>query len=308
MQRRVKYWNPERHWGYKPFVRSWRKRAPMFWIMPFELAGTVALLVLFAIAQPDLFRTQLWQVGSVWGFNSDPNIIVWAKANHRPAPNVPFVWTERLTDYNVAISVLSLFVLLVKLVAFIMRAWTPIIGLFFSLAMTVLYTVSVYGQMGPDFYDPAHPSPIAWYIRYGCWPAVNFPNNAVGSCRMAVGTYAATWYLLFIYLLLLGYAIHSMIPTADEKEAMRSGKAVRSRKAGEGYGDDDDDASLSESGERHPAVMTSTNDKVVFEMIPPSRQHILQQNQSQPQPPPSLFTPRTQAFHSLERKLPLRGE
>lgn len=112
----------------------------------------------------------------------------------------------------------------------------------------------------------------------------------------------------FIYLLLLGYAIHSMIPTADEKEAMRSGKAVRSRKAGEGYGDDDDDASLSESGERHPAVMTSTNDKVVFEMIPPSRQHILQQNQSQPQPPPSLFTPRTQAFHSLERKLPLRGE
>lgn len=98
-----------------------------------------------------------------------------------------------------------------------------------------------------------------------------------------------------------------MLPTADEKEARRTGRVTRSRKGGDGYGDDDD-LSLSESGERPPAMMTSTNDKVVFEMIPPSRQHVLQQNQSQPAPPPSLFTPRTQAFHSLERKLPLRGD
>lgn len=104
--------------------------------------------------------------------------------------------TPSLTDYNVGISVLSLFVLLAKLIGFIMHVWTPVIGVFFSLAMAVMYVVSIYGQMGPDFYDPAHPSPIAWYIRYGCWPAVNFPNNAVGSCHMAVGTYAVTWYLL----------------------------------------------------------------------------------------------------------------
>lgn len=67
----------------------------MFWIMPLELAGTVALLALFAIAQPDLFRTQLWGIGYVWGFNSNPNIIVYAKANHQPHPNVPFVWSEQ---------------------------------------------------------------------------------------------------------------------------------------------------------------------------------------------------------------------
>lgn len=91
---------------------------------------------------------------------------------------------------------LSLFVLLAKLIAFIMRVWTPILGVVFSLAMSVLYVVSVYGQMGPDYYDPAHPSPVAWYIRYGCGPARGFANNAVGSCQMAVGTYAATWYLL----------------------------------------------------------------------------------------------------------------
>lgn len=65
----------------------------MFWIMPFELAGTVVLLVLFAIAQPDLFRTQMWTIGYVWGFNSNPDIILYAKANHQPAPDVPFVWS-----------------------------------------------------------------------------------------------------------------------------------------------------------------------------------------------------------------------
>lgn len=101
-----------------------------------------------------------------------------------------------LTDYNVGISVLSLFVLLAKLVAFIMRVWTPIIGVFFSFAMSVMYTVSIYGQMGPDYYEKDHPSPMAWYIRYGCWPAVNFPNDALGSCHMAVGTYAVTVYQL----------------------------------------------------------------------------------------------------------------
>lgn len=95
MHRRIKYWNPERNWAYKPFNRPWKKRNLMFWIMPLELAGTVALLVLFGIAQPDLFRTQLWRVGYVWGFNSNPNIIVYAKANHQPYPNVPFVWSEQ---------------------------------------------------------------------------------------------------------------------------------------------------------------------------------------------------------------------
>ena len=99
---------------------------------------------------------------------------------------------NRLTNFNVAISVLSLFVLVAKLIGFIMRVWTPIVGVVFSLAMSVLYTVSVYGQMGPDYYDPTRPSPIAWYIRYGCWPAEGFQNDAVRSCQLAKGTFATT--------------------------------------------------------------------------------------------------------------------
>lgn len=105
---------------------------------------------------------------------------------------------NRLTNFNVAISVLSLFVLVAKLIGFIMRVWTPIVGVIFSTAMTALYTVSVYGQMGPDYYDPLRPSPIAWYIRYGCWPAEGFPNDAVRSCQLAKGTFAVTVIQLYV--------------------------------------------------------------------------------------------------------------
>lgn len=90
-----------------------------------------------------------------------------------------------------------------------------------------------------------------------------------------------------------------MMPTAEEKEEMRERKAMRKS----GKGRDQDDASSDNA--------TPTTDKVVFEMIPPSKQHVLQQQQQgqgqgqgQGQSP---FTPRTQAFHTLERKLPLRG-
>ncbi|KUI61497.1 hypothetical protein VP1G_08662 [Cytospora mali] len=278
MQGPLKMWNPERNWTYKPFTRQWRKRTFMFLIMLPELAGTVVLLVLFAIAQPDLFRTQLWHIGYVWGFNSNPAIILYAKANHDPHPHVPFVWSLDLTNYNVGISVLSLFVLLAKLVGFIMRVWTPIVGVFFSLSMTVMYAVSVYGQMGPDYYDPAHPSPVAWYIRYGCWPAEGFPNDAVGSCRMAKGTFAATVFQLAIYVICLGYAIYNMIPTKAEKEEMKQ------RKLNKGVDDDSDNGA-------------PVDDDVVYEMQP----QMMQQSYQVP------YTPRTQAFHALDRKLPLRG-
>lgn len=85
----------------------------------------------------------------------------------------------------------------------------------------------------------------------------------------------------FVYLLNLAYAVYSMIPTAAEKEVIRERKAMKA------MGDD----ACSENA--------TPSDKVAFDMIPPSRAHVQQQ---------MPFTPRTQAFHTLERKLPLRGD
>lgn len=102
--------------------------------------------------------------------------------------------TCRLTNFNVAISIVSLFVLLGKLIMVIMKVYFPILGLILSMCQAALYAVSVYGQMGPDYLDPERPSPIAWYIRYSCDVADRFK---VGKhCAMAKGTFAVTVFML----------------------------------------------------------------------------------------------------------------
>lgn len=80
--------------GYHFLHRKWPSLPAMFLIMVPELLGTIAVLVLFGIAQPDLYRTQLWRAGDELGFNSSPNIVLYAYANYEPLPTVPFVWTR----------------------------------------------------------------------------------------------------------------------------------------------------------------------------------------------------------------------
>ena len=80
--------------AYHVFHRKWRVRKPMWWAMLFELIGLVPILVLFGIEQPDLYRTKFWQIGFDNKLNSNPNMVLYAYANHRPLPTIPFVWSQ----------------------------------------------------------------------------------------------------------------------------------------------------------------------------------------------------------------------
>jgi len=252
--------------GYTILHRPWRVRKPFYIAMVFELIGLVPTLVLFGIAQPDLYRTKMWQIGFNNGFNSNPNMILYAYANHRPLPAVPFVWSQMITNFNVAISVISLFLLLTKMILSIMHVFYPIFGTFVALSLTTLYATSVYGQAGPDYADPRYPSPVAWYIAKSCNYAAN--DGAVGSCQLAKGTFAVTCYMLFLYVVNLGFGIYSMWPNKNMADLL----------------DDDDDDNGKTSG---------ATDK---------------QWEMQPQTPRGTpFTPRTTAFQTLDRKLPLRS-
>ncbi|KAL2018566.1 hypothetical protein VTK56DRAFT_608 [Thermocarpiscus australiensis] len=253
---------------YRILRRPWRAKRPLYWGMVPELAGIVPLLVLFGVQQPDAFRTLFWRIGFENKLNSNPNMILYAYANHRPLPNIPFVWSQTLTNYNVAIAILSLFILLAKMITTIMKVFYPIFGTLIGLSMTALYAVSIYGQAGPDYADPRYPSPSPWYIRLGCDIAA--PYNAVKSCHMAKGTFAVTVYMLCVYLFQSGFAIWAMLP--NEELDME-------------HSDDEDEYG---KGPKDEAVAV----------------------EMQPTPPPPQqvpFTPRTQAFHALERKLPLRA-
>lgn len=148
------------------------------------------------------------------------------------------------------------------MIGFIMKVWYPIVGLFFSFAMTALYSTSVYGQAGPDYADSRYPSPVAWYIRYSCDIAA--PYGAAKQCMMAKGTFAVTIYMLSLYVANLGLAIWAMLPNPEL---------------------DIKDEEEDEYGPR--------SDKQ-WEMMPRTPGTAVP------------FTPRTQAFHTLDRKLPPR--
>lgn len=74
--------------------RRWKWPKVFIALMVIELLGTVAALTMFGIADPDLYRTKMWQVGSDNGFNSSPSQILYAYANYRPLPHTPFVWSQ----------------------------------------------------------------------------------------------------------------------------------------------------------------------------------------------------------------------
>lgn len=81
---------------YRPLHRKWPKipRKGTAWLMLVELAGLIPILVIYGIAQPNLYRTDLWKIGFENKLNSNPNMILYAYANHRPLPDVPLVWSR----------------------------------------------------------------------------------------------------------------------------------------------------------------------------------------------------------------------
>lgn len=80
--------------AYKIIRRKWRVKRPIWFLVVMELAALVPLLVLFGIQRPDLYRTRFWNIGFDMKMNSNPNMILYAYANHRPLPTIPFVWSQ----------------------------------------------------------------------------------------------------------------------------------------------------------------------------------------------------------------------
>jgi len=237
----------------------------------------VAALALFGIASPDLYRTQLWQVGSDNGFNSSPLQILYAYANYRPLPKTPFVWSQTLTDFNVAVSVLSMFVLLVKCSMFILHIWYPILGTVANAAITILWIVSMYGQLGPDHSDPKFPSNIAWYISKSCDYAR--PSGAYHYCLQAKGTFATTVVMAAIFFFNMVLGIYSLIPTAAQRAANKI---------------DVDDMQTT----KHSPLSDKDSD----------REWEMKKVPSVAATPAQPYTPRTLAFNTLDRQLPLRAQ
>ncbi|OAX83940.1 hypothetical protein ACJ72_01706 [Emergomyces africanus] len=184
-----------------------------------ELPVTIAILALFGIAAPDLYRTKLWKDGASNGFNSGPEDKVYAFANYRPY-STPKPWSQFLTSFNIVISVLSMFLMLVKTPMFILNVFYPPISLVVHTALIALYTVSLAYQASPDMTDPERPQPGApWYLAKSCSVA-HSPSN-IGYCRQAKASFALTVLMLALFLVHVLYAILSCLPTEEIREKQR---------------------------------------------------------------------------------------
>lgn len=95
-----------------------------------------------------------------------------------------------MTIYNVVISVLSMFILLLKSIMFVLHTWVPALSAVVHAALVILYAVSIRNQSAADMSDPAKPSPgLPWYLSKGCGYAT--PGNH-GYCMQARASYAVT--------------------------------------------------------------------------------------------------------------------
>lgn len=197
--------------------RRWRTPRTIFSLFIIEVLLSVAALALYGIAQPDLYRTRLWKEGSNHGWNSNPNEIIYAYANYRPIPT-PLPWSQFITNFNVVIAVLSLFILLVKAIMFIAHVFHPLLSVIVHAVLVVLYAVSIHAQTAGDMSDPNHPQKGApWYITKGCGAPVDPALH--GYCQQAKGTLAVTillWYVLYLLSLL---DLESHITAADRRVA-----------------------------------------------------------------------------------------
>lgn len=95
-----------------------------------------------------------------------------------------------MTIFNVVVSVLSMFILLLKSIMFVLHTWIPILSAVVHAVLVALYAVAIRNQSASDMSDPDKPSPgLPWYLSKGCSYAT--PGNH-GYCMQARASYALT--------------------------------------------------------------------------------------------------------------------
>jgi len=229
--------------------RRWRRS--VFWVIIalviLEFPLTVAALTLFGIADPDTYRTRLWEDGHLNGFNSDPSAPLYAAANYQSI-KIPIIWSGYMTKFNLIISVFSMFLLLAKVVLVPMHVLFPILSFFIHGLEVGLWSFSVYGQSSSDTIDPKFKqNGPPWYITKSC--SVVFKPDNKQYCEQAKASFYVAIFMLLLFVVQLVIAIQGMIFAPEP-------------------GNTDDEMSISSIGKGHSTEETEREWEMV--QIPPT--------------------------------------
>jgi hypothetical protein len=104
-----------------------------------------------------------------------------------------------LVQFNITISVLSTFTLLVKSVMAIMRVLYPFISIIIHGIEFGLYMFSIHGQTSPDTIDPQHiNNGPPWFITKSC-SVTALPQN-IGYCKQAKASFYVSVVMAYVSL------------------------------------------------------------------------------------------------------------
>ncbi|KAK8876880.1 hypothetical protein PGQ11_001826 [Apiospora arundinis] len=133
-----------------------------------ELLFSIITFVLFCSAYPDQYRTRLWEIGGENGWNSNPRLRIYFYANYEEPPEIPYVWSQSLTDSALAIATLSLVLCITRIILSFYTFMMPALGLFYDLVLAISWYYSVHAQSSGDFSDPEHISIRPWFLEKSC--------------------------------------------------------------------------------------------------------------------------------------------
>ncbi|KAK3069311.1 hypothetical protein LTR53_012449 [Teratosphaeriaceae sp. CCFEE 6253] len=202
-------------------AHRWRMPKVLIALLVLEFPLTIACLALYGLADPNTYRTKLWQNGYDQGFNSAPNSILYSYANYKPV-HTPVIWSSHLVQFNIAIAVLSMFFLLAKSTMFVLHIFIPLLGVVISGAEVALYAVSISRQSTPDHSDPERRiDGLPWYLSKGCSYATKANH---GYCMQARGVFAVTCIMIALFSTYLIWSLYSLYPTAAERAERKASK------------------------------------------------------------------------------------
>ncbi|EXF74199.1 hypothetical protein CFIO01_06793 [Colletotrichum fioriniae PJ7] len=166
-------------------------------LLCFEAAVVFAALTLFGMAYPDRFRSRLWRNGGEEGWCSNPRMRIYFYANHEEPPEIPLIWSQRLTTSNMATAVLGATIFFARLTMAALQYEARWTNLAYDAFLCILWACSAAAQNGPDLSDPHHLSERPWYLTRSCDEA--WPQNR-GWCRIAKWQYAWSIFAAFFYV------------------------------------------------------------------------------------------------------------
>jgi hypothetical protein len=101
-----------------------------------------------------------------------------------------------MTTFNTVISVLSLFVLLVKTAMYTMHFFFPALSAVVHAILVALYANALYNQTAGDYLDTEHVARRPWYLTQSCKTYAS-PGN-LGFCYQARASVYVTAVMVYV--------------------------------------------------------------------------------------------------------------